>query len=129
MGRAKVRRERRQICRLAGSIGMSPKALRPFYRGQQILVNEMQAQRIIRHQAQGRPYSLYETRPDHVTRDFVVWKEPAQEAPTSTFQNLQDQIVEILMKDVDILFPGRISYPRLITPLPICEREEPYGAK
>lgn len=55
MGRAKVRKERRKLCRLAGRLGMTSQRLRSFYSGQQILVNEMQAQRII-HLQKSRPY-------------------------------------------------------------------------
>lgn len=56
MGRAKVRKARRQLCRTAGRLGMTPKALQAFYRRQQALVNGMQLQRIIRHR--GTPYFM-----------------------------------------------------------------------
>ena len=51
---ARRKKLRRLSCRTAGRLGMTPEDLRQFYRGQQILVNEMRLQRILRHH--GEPY-------------------------------------------------------------------------
>ena len=56
MGRAEACKVRRQLCRIAGRLGVTPHGLKSLCRGQQTLVNEMQLQRVIRHR--GTPYFM-----------------------------------------------------------------------